>query len=114
MEGRNMATQIIGTDLAGNGSELVLQRNYVDKIVMRIPISHSLLFSLKCVASYRSRHKVTELILNIFESFREYALNPQCRGYKYHHRTGRTASEQLDKFFYYMYPYPLKDKVKGA
>jgi hypothetical protein len=31
-----------------------------------------------------------------------------------YYKIGRTPSQLLDKYFYYFWPYPMKDKVKGS
>jgi hypothetical protein len=75
--------------------------------VIRIKMTRSLRFALTCVT--RSKHRpITSLITRIFR------LSELEKETKVYYKTGRTPSQQLDKYFYYFWPYPRKNKVKGA
>jgi hypothetical protein len=75
--------------------------------VICIKMTCSLRFALTCVA--RSKHRsITSLLHRIFQ------LSELERETKVYYKTGRTPSQQLDKYFVRFYPYPMKNKVKGA
>jgi hypothetical protein len=113
--------QVIHTDLARNESRsaLVLHRQRQDIATIRLILPHSLLFCLRRVSDCKYK-SIRRLILNTFDSFRKYVYssnnNSQIKvgRYRYNHKIGATPSEQFDKFFYHMYPHPLKDKIKSA
>ena len=76
--------------------------------VICIKMTHALQFALTYVARSKGQHR-TSLIHNIFQTF-EFEPKSEITYYK----IGRTPSQLLDKYFYYFWPYPMKDKVKGS
>jgi hypothetical protein len=75
--------------------------------VIRIKMTHSLQFALTCVARSKGRSR-TSLVTRIFQ------LSEQERETNVYYKTGRMPLQQLDKYFVRFYPYPMKNKVKGA
>jgi hypothetical protein len=74
---------------------------------IHVKVSCALYFALTCVARSQGRSR-TSLITSIFQSF-EFEPKPEI----VYHKTGRTPSQLLDKYFVSFY-YPMKNKVKGT
>jgi hypothetical protein len=76
--------------------------------VICIKMTHALYFALTCVARSKRRSR-TSFIHEIFQRF-EFEPKPEI----IYHKTGHTPSQLLDKYFVDFWPYPMKNRIKGA